>query len=670
MYQTRHSRVAGLGTQDGSQRAMNLLYAVRTIQQRTGKDLGATFLSGTPIANSLTEMYLIFKYLRPQAMEKQNITTFDAWAAVYAKKTKDYEFSVTNEIVQRERFRHFIKVPELAAFYSEIADYKTAEDIGIDRPAKNENLYNIPPTQEQQEFTQKLIQFAKTGKAELLGRAPLDKGEDQARMLIATNYARKMSLDMRLVDPNKYEDNIDNKISHCANNVFEYYQRFDKQKGTQFVFSDLGTYKPNEWNAYSELKQKLIDKGVPESEIKFVHDAHSDKQREKLFTQMNNGKIRVLIGSTQKLGTGVNAQERAVAVHDLDTPWRPCDLEQRHGRAVRAGNEVAKLFNNNKVDVFIYATERTLDTYKFNLLQNKQIFISQIKSNKIGVRTLDEGTMDEANGMNFAEYVAVLSGNTSLLEKAKLEKKITALESERTTFYNNRADTVNKIRGINEKIDTNNTTIKCLQADWQLFNDKFPSVYNNVPQLTDLQSVSIDIVGKKLNEISANTNTIRLGEFSGEYKSIGTLYNDFTLLVKTEKSFKDGSNLSFTQNRFFVEGKSGIKYQYNNGILAQDPEKSCANFYNALCKIPELIEKHEAKITELKQPLPVLLEMSKTVWNKETELKQLKLEAANLNEKIDKELAKGTKPPEQEQSKETASPKKEKTRPQQGVRRH
>ena len=178
LFNTRHDRVAGLGNPDGSQRALNMLFAMRTIQQRTGRDLGATFLSGTTISNSLTELYLLFKYHRPRELERQNIRTFDAWAAVFAKKSVDYEFSVTNEIIQKERFRHFIKVPELAAFYAEITDFRTAEDIGIDRPEKNEILHNIPPTPDQAEFIGKLVHFAKTGNATVLGRLPLNEREE------------------------------------------------------------------------------------------------------------------------------------------------------------------------------------------------------------------------------------------------------------------------------------------------------------------------------------------------------------------------------------------------------------------------------------------------------------------------------------------------------------
>ena len=321
-FNTRHDRVAGLGNSEGSQKALNMLFAIRTIQERTGKDLGATFLSGTTISNSLTELYLLFKYLRPKELERQDIRCFDAWAAIFAKKTTDFEFNVTNNVVQKERFRYFIKVPELAAFYNEITDYRTAEDVGVDRPNKNEILHHIPPTPEQEDFIQKLMQFAKTGDATLLGRLPLSETEEKAKMLIATDYARKMALDMRMIDPH-YEDHPDNKASHCAKIIAEYYQKYDAQKGTQFVFSDLGTYQPGDgWNVYSEIKRKLTeDYGIPPSEVRFIQECKTDKARKAVIDAMNAGTVRVLFGSTSMLGTGVNAQKRCVAIHHLDTPW-------------------------------------------------------------------------------------------------------------------------------------------------------------------------------------------------------------------------------------------------------------------------------------------------------------------------------------------------------------
>ena len=321
MFNTRHDRVAGLGNSEGSQKALNMLFAIRTIQERTGRDLGATFLSGTTISNSLTELYLLFKYLRPKELERQDIRCFDAWAAIFAKKTTDFEFNVTNNIVQKERFRYFIKVPELAAFYNEITDYRTAEAVGVDRPEKNEILHNIPPTPEQEDFIQKLMEFAKTGDATILGRLPLSETEEKAKMLIATDYARKMALDMRMIDPT-CEDHPDNKASHCAKMIADYYHRYDGHKGTQFVFSDLGTYRPGEWNVYSEIKRKLIeDYGIPSSEIRFIQECKNERARKAVIAAMNEGSVRVLFGSTSMLGTGVNAQKRCVAIHHLDTPW-------------------------------------------------------------------------------------------------------------------------------------------------------------------------------------------------------------------------------------------------------------------------------------------------------------------------------------------------------------
>ncbi len=633
MFNTRHDRVAGLGNQDGSQKALNMLYAIRTIQERTGKDLGATFLSGTTISNSLTELYLLFKYLRPKELERQNINSFDAWAAIFAKKSTDFEFSVTNNIVQKERFRYFIKVPELAAFYSEITDYRTAEDVGVDRTDKNEVLHNIPPTPQQEEFIEKLMQFAKTGDATILGRAPLSETEAKAKMLIATDYARKMALDMRLIDPN-YDDHTDNKASHCARMIAEYYRKYDAQKGTQFVFSDLGTFQPGQWNVYSEIKRKLIeDYGIPSSEIRFIQECKNEKARKAVIDAMNEGKVRVIFGSTSMLGTGVNAQKRAVAVHHLDTPWRPSDLAQRDGRAVRKGNEIAKQFAENKVDVIIYAVEKSLDSYKFNLLHCKQTFISQLKSGAMGARTIDEGAMDEKSGMNFSEYMAILSGNTDLLDKARLEKKVAALESERKSFHKAKSGSAWKLEEYTKTLAHNNDCIVKMSADYETFlarvqTDKEGNKLNAL-RLDGLDATDHKNIGTRLQEIAKNATT------GGEYLRIGELYG-FPILVKTESSLKEGVEVK--QNRFFVEG--AFKYTYNNGQVAMaDTKATASNFLNALERIPKLVEQYQEKNVEYERDIPILQQTVGGVWRKEDELKQLKSEVAALERKIQLELA-------------------------------
>ena len=657
-FNTRHDRVAGLGNSEGSQKALNLLFAIRTIQERTGKDLGATFLSGTTISNSLTELYLLFKYLRPKALEKQDIRCFDAWAAIFAKKTTDFEFNVTNSIVQKERFRYFIKVPELAAFYNEITDYRTAEDVGVDRPKKNEILHHIPPTPDQEVFIEKLMQFAKSGDATILGRPPLSETEEKAKMLIATDYARKMALDMRMIDPN-YEDHPDNKASHCAKMIAEYYRRYDAHKGTQFVFSDLGTYQPGGgWSVYTEIKRKLVeDYGIPAHEIRFIQECKNEKARKAVIEAMNSGYVRVLFGSTSMLGTGVNAQRRAVAIHHLDTPWRPSDLAQRDGRAVRKGNEIAKLYADNKVDVIIYAVEKSLDSYKFNLLHCKQTFISQLKSGAMGARTIDEGAMDEKSGMNFSEYMAILSGNTDLLDKAKLEKEIASLEGERKSFNKGRRDSEWKLEGKTKELNDNKAVIAAMTEDWEKFTAaaKTDGKGNrlNPIRIDGVASADEKAIGKKLQEIAKNATT------GGQYRQIGELYG-FPIKVVSERMICDGRET--IDNRFVVEGH--YKYKYNNGHLAMaDTHAAAVNFLNALERIPAIIKQYEEKNEVLEREIPQLQEIAGKAWKKEDELKQLKSELAALDRKIQLELApkqEETPSQGQEQSGGLAVPKAEK----------
>ena len=649
MFNTRHDRVAGLGNSEGSQKALNMLFAIRTIQERTGRDLGATFLSGTTISNSLTELYLLFKYLRPKELERQDIRCFDAWAAIFAKKTTDFEFNVTNNIVQKERFRYFIKVPELAAFYNEITDYRTAEAVGVDRPQKNEILHNIPPTPEQEDFIQKLMEFAKTGDATILGRLPLSETEEKAKMLIATDYARKMALDMRMIDPT-CEDHPDNKASHCAKMIADYYKRYDNHKGTQFVFSDLGTYRPGEFNVYSEIKRKLIeDYGIPSSEIRFIQECKNERARKAVIAAMNEGSVRVLFGSTSMLGTGVNAQKRCVAIHHLDTPWRPSDLAQRNGRGVRAGNEIAKIYADNKVDVIIYAVEKSLDSYKFNLLHCKQTFISQLKSGALGARTIDEGAMDEKSGMNFSEYMAILSGNTDLLDKAKLEKKIASLEGERKSFNRGKRDSELKLKSKTEELDSNRAILKGMTADYDKFmcqakKDKDGNILNLIT-LNGLESNNLEVIGKQLQRMAKTERTDR------EYKEIGAIYG-FPIKVVSETSFESG--LPFVDNRFVVEGH--YKYQYNNGHLAKsDPIAAANNFVNALQKIQGYIEQYDSRCRTLEKEIPQLQEIASKVWKREDELKDLKIELASLDRKIQLELAPPQLAPEKEETNPAAT---------------
>ena len=623
MFQTRHTRVAGIGNAQGSQRAMNLLFAIRDIQHRTGKDLGATFLSGTVVVNALTELYVMFKYLRPRELKRQQVSCFDAWAAIFTKKTADYELNVTGTIKRKERFRTYIKVPELAMFLREITDYRTADMINLDVPEKNVRFLSHAPTIQQEEMIGRLVAFAHSGQWEDLGLdIPQPDNLNKAKMLVATNVARKMSLDMRLLG-DKFSDDGNNKASICARTIYDYYVRSTANRGTQFVFSDLSTYKPNEWNIYSDIKDKLVAMGIPTDEIQFIQCAKTERARKKLFADMNSGRVRVLFGSTSMLGTGVNAQERAVAVHHLEIPWRPADMEQRNGRAGRKGNTV-KLWGNNTVDVVIYGTEKTLDAYKFNLLKNKQMFINQINNGTIAVRRIDEDTMDEDNGMNFAEFVALLSGNTDLLEKTKLDNKIMQFEKEQAIFKKDRIRAERKIAANREDMAKAENAAARMTQDWEYITSY---TGDRTTRLLNLSQATAEETGRELHRIA---KTYR----NGTIGTIGT-YAGLNLSVYSEYDMGG----TFYRNTFLVEGVSGLKYRCGiSGALPLGFVESSRYPQAALAKLPGMIEEQRQKIAKLESEIPALQGIIARKWSKADELARLKQECNALQHRIDESM--------------------------------
>ncbi|WP_423147801.1 helicase-related protein [Rubrolithibacter danxiaensis] len=637
-FTTRHNRVAGLGNMEGSQKALNMLFAVRTLQEKFNADLCVTFLSGTPISNSLTEMYLLFKYLRPKEMERQRIENFDGWAAVFARKTTDFEFSVTNEIIAKERFRHFIKVPELALFYNEITDYKTAKHINLDKPALDETLVNITPTPEQREFIKNLMQFAKTGDGTLIGRGKLSEEEDKGRMLIATNYARKMASDMRLIDERRYEDHPENKVNVCARMIAEIYNKTNLNKGTQIVFSDIGTPKPDAFNIYDAVKEKLIrDFNIPVHEITYIHN-WTDKQKPELFRKMNSGEIRVLLGSTEKAGTGLNVQQRVVAMHHLDIPWKPSELEQRNGRGARQGNLIAKKYYENKVHNYIYAVEQSLDNYKFNLLKNKQTFISQMKNCELNVRTIDEGAVDEKSGMNFSEYIAILSGDTSLLEKSRLEKKIAVMESLKTAHYREVSRSKYQLEDMQTEKSNTVKTLEKLTDDDTFYKGKLQHEKDgtkaNPIQINGFNGTNAEDIGRHLIKLHQTWNP---NDGEDDTKRIGTLYG-FSLYIRRQReAYEEKGIFEYRySNSFYAQrSENGIKYTYNHGIPNSDnPKLAARHFLNAIDRVDNLKEKYQKTLQELEHNIPMVTQIAAKPFEKETELQEMKSELSRLEREI------------------------------------
>ena len=646
-FSTRHDRVAGIGNTDGSQRAFNLLMALRTIQRKRRSDLGAVFLSGTTITNSLTELYALFRYLRPKALEAQGITCFDAWAALFTRKSSEWEFGITNNIQLKERFRYFIKVPELAMFYNEITDFRTAEDVGLDRPRMNRMLLKLQPTPDQEEYIKTLMEFARTGDFSLIGKTVNEK-QEKAKMLYATDLARKMSLDMREIDP-QYGDHPGNKATQCAILCKRYYDAFNPVKGVQLVFCDLSAWKGQQtWSVYGEIKKKLVEMGVPPTEVRFIQEASSDKVKQQMIQLANEGKIRVLFGSTQTLGTGVNVQDRIVCIHELDTPWRPSDMEQREGRGVRKGNWVAKQYAGNKVDVIIYAVERSLDAYKFHLLHCKQVFISQLKRGQLSVRTLDEGDMDEKTGMSFAEYTAVLSGNTDLLERAKLEKKIAAMESAKKLFYREAAKREQKLKELQHDVQNLERDIPDCQQDIDRYeaakqHDEFGQVVNafqlrGCPVPGDIIVGSMDwakLVGTRLLELDATTDT------NGNYQTVGSIYG-FEVLMRTDivgTHYEGDNELPLKANKYFL--KAGrILYSYADGTLDHRSASLAVGYPLTVLtqRLPALLDQWQRRLAADRQSIEQLQAIATEDWGKDDDLAALKKSLADLDRRIKQSL--------------------------------
>lgn len=633
-YTTRHDRVGGLGSTEGSQKALNMLFAIRTLQQRYNADLCATFLSGTPISNSLTEMYLIFKYLRPKELERQHILNFDSWAAVFAQKTTEFEFNVTGSLVAKERFRRFIKVPELALFYSQITDYQTAEMAGIHRPKLKEVLVNLRPSEEQTDYLQKLMDFARTGNPSFIDRYYSDETIRTSRMLIATDLAKKVSTDIRLISP-EYSDHPANKVNACAERVAEWYHRSHHIRGTQIVFSDIGTPKPGQFNLYDALKNALVKNyQIPPGEITFIHQ-WSDEKRPQLYSMMNDGKIRILMGSTDKAGTGINVQKRVVAMHHLDIPWKPAELQQRNSRGHRKGNDIAGFADfDYTLYNYIYATERTLDNYKFNLLKTKQVFITQYKTCDLTVRSIDEGAFDESSGLNYTEYIAILSGDTTLLERSKVEKQVQSLENLKNAHLRDIGHSRGTLAYLESEIAKGTVTLAKYEKDLAFYHSQVQQqdAHTNPFRLTITGETSAAKIGAFLIELSQKYEA---GTAVSKQLQVGSLHG-FKCYVRCEPYHNFDTKEKEYLRTFFVKSRdTDIHYHFNSGkINTDDPLEAARYFQCCLGEIEHLIEKKRTHLLELEKDIPDLRKIVDKPFEKEKELIQLKEELAALDRKL------------------------------------
>lgn len=428
-YVTSYQNVAGLGEASGSNKAVALLTGIRHLQKMHQGDKGTVFLSGTTITNSLVEIYNLLNYLRPRKLEQLGMPTFDAWASTFAVHSSELEAGVSNEFKMKDRFRYFDNVPELSQLYAEIADVRNDYNLQLPKPKVDGKTVIVPQSDAVAEINREVVNMLQTKDGSYFGIHPKDPKKFPWG-LVASGISAKAAVSPRLVFP-EMDDSV-GKISYCCDNIKKSYDEMKEQKGVQLVFCELGVpTKGKEYDAYHDIINRLTkDYGIPREEIAYIQQVKNDTEKEALFQKVRDGKVRILIGGTRNMGTGVNVQTRITDLHMLTVPWQPADLEQCIGRGSRQGNVVAHDFLNNKVRVHYYATEGSLDLYKYQLLDAKGKMFTQFKMGTIsGERSFDEGDVDENGNIDPAQMVALLSGNPIIFEKSKQDKLVKKLKS-------------------------------------------------------------------------------------------------------------------------------------------------------------------------------------------------------------------------------------------------
>ena len=408
---TKMRNVGGIA-QTEAQKSSDLFMKCRYLDEITG-GRGIIFATGTPISNSMVELYTIQRYLQMSALEEQGLQHFDAWAANYGETVTAIELSPEGTGYRaKTRFAKFYNLPELMSVFKNVADIQTADMLKLPVPEAHYHNIALKPSEYQKEIVASLAE-----RAEKVRNREVDSSVDN--MLLITNDGRKLALDQRLVNPMLPSD-PNSKAAKCAENVFEIWQRTADKRSTQMIFCDLSTPKDDgTFSVYDDIRAKLLELGIPENEIAFIHNAKSEVQKKDLFGKVRSGQVRILLGSTQRMGAGTNCQQKLIALHHLDCPWRPSDLQQREGRIIRQGNE------NPEVDIYSYVTEGTFDAYLYQLVESKQKFISQIMTSKSPVRSAED--VDE-QALSYAEIKALASGNPMIKEKMDLDIEVSKLK--------------------------------------------------------------------------------------------------------------------------------------------------------------------------------------------------------------------------------------------------
>lgn len=639
---TKLQNVSGISSR-ASQRATELFAKCRYLDEKTGGK-GVVFATGTPLSNSVTELHTMMRYLNYDFLASHNnMQNFDNWISAFGVQKKEYELAPAgNKFKERTRIAEYSNLPELMSMFKMVADVKTAETLKLKVPDCELHIVDVEPTELQKELVDEL-----SDRADEVNSGSVDPSQDN--MLKITGDGRKLGLDPRLISPD-FEDNPNTKLNVCVNNVFDIYTDTAKDKLTQIVFCDLGVPSKNTGNdsskeqndnksvaeldsleetgkfcVYDDIRDKLIAKGIPATEIAYIHNAKTEAQKSELFSKVRSGEVRILLGSTGKMGTGTNVQDRIIALHDLDVPWRPEDLEQRRGRMVRQGNI------NEKVHLYRYVTKGTFDAYSYQLLETKQKFISQVMTDKAPARKCAD--VDQA-ALSYGEIKALCTGDDRIREKLTLDNRVKELNSLKADYNNTKYELEDAVAAYPEKrkqllctigniksdidnvksfVDKDGKLICKLTLGSQTFNLKNDEERKNAAKALTTAVAQVRIADNRKKQVS-------VGNICGFDISVinnGNVYDDIVVTIKGKYSYSAQLGVSAVHNLSKIEGllyktESVLDYSQNSlNKLDLDYKTSVALLEKPFEYEAELQEK-SARLSELTKILNIELAHQKT----------------------------------------------------------
>lgn len=628
---TKLQNISGISSR-ASQRATDLFAKCRYLDEKTGGK-GVVFATGTPVSNSITEMHTMMRYLQYDFLASHNnMQNFDNWVSTFGKIKVDYELAPAgNKFKERSRVAEYSNMPELMSMFKQVADIRPADTLHLAVPECSLHIVNTKPTELQQSLVAEL-----SARADDVNAGKVDPSVDN--MLKITGDGRKVGLDPRLINPD-FEDNPETKLNRCVANVLDIYKETSPSKLTQLIFCDLGVPKKDNsisdsdsaddtlsvsemdsleesgaFSVYQDIKDKLIASGVPEKEIAFIHDAHTEAQKAELFYKVRNGDVRILLGSTAKMGTGTNVQNRLVALHDLDVPWRPSDLEQRRGRMVRQGNI------NKHVDLYRYVTEGTFDAYSYQLLEKKQRFIGQIMTSKTPARRCSD--IDQ-EALSYSEIKALCTGDERIKEKLTLENRVKELEVYRKDYINNKYELEDKVAAYPAESEKIKTKIEHISRDIKMLknapHDKDKSIIFSIKigdktytERTDAAK-ALAVACKCVKGDSARGKTFRIGEMCG-----------FPIELKLDKFFDSISATLVGNERYTVT--------FSDTMLG-----NLRKLENGLAHLPKLLEEEKFELNKLDFDFESAQELLKKPFEFEDEYQEKTLRLERVTDELNAE---------------------------------